>query len=104
MSAYVYILRCRDGRYYVGSTRASLERRVGEHNAGIFNGYTKGRRPVELVFAEPFDRITDAIAAERRIKGWSRAKKEALMRGYMGALRRLSRNRTEHPHPSTGSG
>ena len=103
MNAYVYILKCRDGKYYVGSTRASLERRVGEHNAGIFGGYTKGRRPVELVFAESFDRITDAIAAERQLKGWGRAKKEALMRGDMGALRGLSRNRTEHPHTSTSS-
>ena len=104
MSAFVYILKCQDGRYYVGSTRGSLERRVAEHNAGTFGGYTKSRRPVELVYSETFERITDAIASERRQKGWSRVKKEALITGDFEALKRLSRNKTERPHPSTGSG
>jgi len=81
--AFVYMLRCRDGSYYVGSARGNwnaLERRVNEHNAGTYDGYTKNRRPVELVFHHEFQRITDAIAAERQIKGWGRAKKEALIR------------------------
>ncbi len=82
MSAFVYILRCADGSYYVGSARGeSLDKRIGEHQGGERPGYTSTRRPVELVFAERFDRITDAVDAERRIKGWSRAKKEALIRG-----------------------
>ena len=92
MRAWVYILKCADGRYYVGSTRASLDQRLAEHEAGTFDGWTARRRPVVLAHAQPFDRITDAIAAERRIKGWSRAKKEALMRGDFEALRQLSRN------------
>ena len=104
MAAYVYILRCRDGHYYVGSTRGSLEWRVAEQNEGVVDGYTKARRPVTLVFAQEFDRITDAIAAERQMKGWRRAKKEALIRGDMTTLQKLARNCTEHPHPSTGSG
>ena len=66
-------------------------------NAGRYGGYTKARRPVELVFAQEFERITDAIAAERQLKGWSREKKEALMRGDLDALVRLSRNRTQFP-------
>ena len=102
--AFVYILRCSDGAYYVGTTRATLERRVNEHNAGVYGGFTKKRRPVELVFHQEFDRITDAIAAERQIKGWRREKKEALIRGDFDALVALSRNRARHPHPSTGSG
>ena len=82
MSAFVYILRCSDGSYYVGSARGeTLDKRMGEHQSGLLGGYTSTRRPVTLVFAEQFQRITDAIAAERRIKGWSRAKKEALIRG-----------------------
>ena len=97
MPAFVYILRCRDGRYYVGSTRDTLERRVNEHTSGILGGYTKPRRPVELVFAQGFDRITDAVAAERQIKGWGRAKKEALMRGDLSSLVKLSKNRTQFP-------
>jgi putative endonuclease len=66
MTAYLYILRCRDGAYYVGTTRNSLEARLAEHNAGTFDGFTSLRRPVELVFHQEFDRITDAIAAERQ--------------------------------------
>lgn len=97
MPAFVYILRCRDGEYYVGLTRDTLERRVNEHNAGILPSYTKSRRPVELAFAQEFDRITDAVAAELQIKGWSRAKKEALMRGDLSALVKLSKNRTQFP-------
>jgi putative endonuclease len=88
--AFVYILRCADGSFYVGSTRDSLEKRVGEHNSGEFRGYTSTRRPVTLVFHQDFDRLTDAIAAERQLKGWTRAKKEALIRGDYEALRRLA--------------
>ena len=91
MNAYVYILRCADGSYYVGSTRASLEQRIAQHNAGSFGGYTARRRPVELVFQQDFDRITDAIAAERQLKGWTRAKKVALIRGDMEALHKLAK-------------
>ena len=81
MSAFVYMLRCRDGSYYVGSTRGeSVERRVGEHQDGTYPGYTSRRRPVTLVWCEHFDRIGDAVLTERRLKGWSRAKKEALIR------------------------
>lgn len=104
VSAFVYILKCADGLYYVGSTRGSLEHRLNEHKAGTYGGFTMSRRPVELVYSQPFARITDAIAAERRLKGWSRAKKEALIAGDYSMLEQLSRNRTQHPHPSTGSG
>ncbi|MBM3532456.1 MAG: GIY-YIG nuclease family protein [Alphaproteobacteria bacterium] len=90
MTAFVYILRSADETYYVGSTRKSLESRLAEHNAGTFGGWTKSRRPVELVFQEPFERVDDAIAAERQLKGWSRAKKEALMRGDWSKLRNLA--------------
>ena len=94
MAAYVYILRCADGSYYVGSTRTSLEARVAEHNAGTFGGYTTRRRPVVPLFHQEFARIEDAIAAERQIKGWTHAKKEALVRGDFAALRLLARGRT----------
>jgi putative endonuclease len=93
MPAWVYIVICSDGSYYTGLAHESLERRIGEHNAGTFGGYTSTRRPVRLVFSEEFDRFTDAIAAERQIKRWSRAKKEALIRGDFEALRSHSRRR-----------
>jgi putative endonuclease len=91
--AYLYILRCADGSYYTGTARGGLERRIAEHNAGTFGGYTAQRRPVTLVYSEWFERITDAIAAERQVKGWSRAKKEALMRGDFARLSKLSKRR-----------
>ncbi len=91
MAVIVYILRCSDGRYYVGTTRASLEERVAQHNAGTFGGFTKRRRPVELVYSQAFQTAADAIAAERQLKGWSRAKKEALIRGDFTRLKRLAK-------------
>ncbi len=87
--AVVYLLRCADGSYYCGTARKDIEARLAEHNDGSYpESYTASRRPVELVWNEHFQQITDAIAMERRIKGWSRAKKEALIRGDWDALRR----------------
>ena len=91
--AHVYVLRCADGSYYVGSARKGLDRRVSEHNDGIFGGYTSRRRPVTLVWAEHFPDITDAIAVERQIKGWSRMKKEALIRGDFAQIKALASRR-----------
>ena len=82
----VYILRCADGSYYTGLTKQDAEARAWEHNQDPIDGYTARRRPVTLVFQEVYDRITDAIARERQIKGWSRRKKEALIRGDYEAL------------------
>jgi putative endonuclease len=56
--------------------------------------YTQARRPLKLVFAEHYERIDEAIAAERRIKGWSRVKKEAYMRGDFPKLVELAVRRT----------
>jgi putative endonuclease len=92
--AYLYIVKCRDGSFYIGTTRSSLEIRIGQHNAGTFPGYTASRRPVELVFSEWFDRVTDAIEAERRLKGWSRAKKQAFIRGDFTSLQQLAKRRS----------
>ena len=98
--AYLYILLCADESYYTGTTRADLEYRVAQHNAGSYGGYTATRRPVTLVFAQWFDRITDAIEAERQVKGWSRAKKEALIRGEFERLPELSKR--HQPHAKKG--
>ena len=95
--AFLYILRCADGSFYIGITRTALEMRIAQHNAGTFGGYTVTRRPVTLVFSQWFDRITDAIENERKLKKWSRAKKEAFVRGDFAALRQLSARRSPHP-------
>ncbi len=91
MNIYLYMLRCADGSYYVGLTRAGLEKRVGKHNSGMFKGYTPSRRPTELVWHQNFQRLTDAIACERQLKGWRRAKKDALIRGDYKALQDLAK-------------
>ncbi len=98
MGAFVYMLLCADGSYYVGSaTGEDLAKRISEHQLGVYRGYTFTRRPVQLVWSQYFDRITDAIAAERQIKGWSRAKKEALTRGDWSTLQALARRRAGRP-------
>jgi putative endonuclease len=94
VGAWLYILLCADGSYYTGTTRTNLEIRLAQHQTGHFGGYTAARRPVALVYSEYFDRIVDAIAAERQIKGWSRAKKEALIAGRFDLLPALSRRRS----------
>jgi putative endonuclease len=94
MGIYIYMLRCADGSYYIGSaTGQDLSLRVEQHNAGSYQGYTFSRRPVVLVWSEYFDRITDGIAVERQIKGWSCAKKEALIRTDWTTVSELSRRR-----------
>ena len=98
MGAFVYMLRCADGSYYVGSARnEDLGPRTAEHQSGVRQGYTFTRRPVRLVWSDYFDRITDAIAVERKIKGWSRAKKEALIKGDWTEITRLARRRSGKP-------
>ena len=103
MSAFVYILRCADGSYYTGSTDF-LETRIGQHNAGQGGEHTRRRRPVALVWCQEFSTRYEAIAAERQIKGWRRAKKEALIAGDWTLLQELSRTAKVLPSPSTSSG
>ena len=87
--AWVYILRCCDGSYYTGKTQ-NLELRIAQHQNGTYKGYTSKRRPVELVYAQGFPTYIEAIRAEHQIKGWSRAKKEALIRDDFELLHDLS--------------
>lgn len=98
-SGYVYILRCADGSYYVGSTN-NLELRVAHHHSGEGNQYTAKRLPLKLVYTCELPSLLDAFLLERQIKGWSRKKKEALIRGDYDALVELSKSR---PKRSTGS-
>ncbi|MBG0809186.1 GIY-YIG nuclease family protein [Methylosinus sp. H3A] len=100
--ATIYILLCADGSYYTGITRKDVEQRVSEHNNATYEGYTSPRRPVRLLWSAHFGRLTEAIATERRIKGWSRAKKEALMRGDYDALSVLAARRGKKERPVGG--
>lgn len=94
MAAWCYILRCADGSYYAGCT-TDLDARIGQHQGGEVPGYSSTRRPVQCIWAEEFQTIHDAIDAERRVKRWSRAKKEA-MAGDWAAVSQAARNHTHH--------
>jgi putative endonuclease len=88
---FTYILRCADGSYYVGST-IDLERRLAQHDAGEGAAYTTRRRPVQLVWVHETQLVDDAFALEKKIQGWSRAKREALIEGRLNELPGLSRS------------
>jgi len=91
MSFFTYILRCSDGSFYNGHSD-NLEQRVAQHQSGYFTGYTCKRRPVELVWSEYFSTRIEALEAEKRIKGWTKAKKQALIDGDWELLSELARN------------
>jgi predicted GIY-YIG superfamily endonuclease len=100
----IYILKCSDGTYYTGLTK-ELDARVQEHQVGARpESYTYGRRPVELVWSEVVESYAEALQWEQQIKGWSRAKKEALIRGDIDGIheivkterKRRDKNKTRH--------
>lgn len=87
---YVYILRCSDGSYYVGVTN-DLELRYEQHEQGIITScYTYKRRPLDIAYYELFDGPNSAIAFEKKLKGWSKAKKEALINSNWVRLKELA--------------
>ena len=108
MSFYAYLLRCNDGSYYAGHTD-NLDVRMAQHQSGALGGYTAKRLPVTLVWSEWFQTRDDAFRVERKLKGWSRAKKEALIAGDWERVSQLARRRsgprsTGIAGPSTSSG
>ncbi|CAN5357226.1 hypothetical protein BH09PSE4_BH09PSE4_17570 [soil metagenome] len=113
MSFHAYLLRCADGSYYAGHTD-NIEARLAQHQTGALPGYTQNRLPVQLMWSEMFEEREQALSAERQIKGWTRAKKEALIRGDWADLhdaaippaeraRRLRSGRTEERIEQRGS-
>ncbi len=103
MSFWAYILHCRGGYFYVGHTD-DLERRIGEHQSGLIPGFTADHLPVELVWSEEFQVRDDAKAAERKLKGWSRAKKMALIRGDWERISALAKNKDSASTSSAQTG
>jgi putative endonuclease len=114
MAFWTYILHCNGGYFYTGHTD-DLERRLAQHNSGATPGFASDHRPVKLVWSEEFSTRYEALSAERQIKGWSRAKKMALIRGDWDSLSALARGKgrevvddspvaEEKDSPSTGSG
>lgn len=94
---YVYMLECSDNSYYIGVSN-DAEKRFQEHYSGINRTcYTYTRRPLKLVFTQFFSDPNSAIAFEKKIKGWSRAKKKALIEGKWELLPELSKSRAKKP-------
>jgi predicted GIY-YIG superfamily endonuclease len=95
-SYHVYILRCADASYYTGMS-SDLRLRIDEHHQGLDpTAYTFGRRPVTLVWCQEFSTHDEAFRAEQQIKGWTRAKKEALIRGNFEETHRIVRKEWEN--------
>jgi putative endonuclease len=97
---WTYILHCRGGTFYTGHTD-NLPHRIGQHESGAIAGFTSDRLPIVLVWSQEFSTRIEALEAERRIKGWSRAKKMALIRGDWDKISALAKSKNG---PSTSSG
>ena len=102
MHFWVYILRCSDGSYYTGHTD-NIDVRLAQHQAGDGGDWTRRRRPVELAWCEALATRIEALEAERRIKPWSRAKKEALIAGDWVKVSHFARPPNERPSTSLGT-
>src|SRR3546814_8909447 len=100
MSFWAYILHCRGGVFYTGHTD-NLDVRIGQHQGGTMPGFTQKYAPVALVWSQEFPSRLEALEAERRIKGWSRAKKLALIRNDWATITTLAKSKNG---PSTSSG
>ena len=92
--AWMYIFKCADDSYYVGSTR-NLDLRFAQHQSGKGSRFTSGRLPVDLVYGEEYDRVADAYAREKQVQNWGRAKREALINGNQEALPPLAKKKFE---------
>lgn len=93
MTFWAYMLHCKGGVFYTGHTD-QLERRISEHKAGRIKGFTSELLPVELVWTQEFPTRLEALVAERQIKGWSRKKKLALIRGDWKEISRLAKGKS----------
>jgi putative endonuclease len=88
--AWMYILECSDGSYYVGSTK-NLDLRFMQHQQGKGSRYTSARLPVQLVYYEEYDKVSEAYYREKQVQGWSRYKREALINGSPERLPALAK-------------
>ena len=102
MQFWVYILRCSDGSYYTGHTD-DLQKRLWEHEEGVAADWTRRRRPVELVWCTLGTTRDEVFAFERRVKNWSRAKKEALIAGDWTLVGHFARPPHERPSTTLGT-
>ena len=95
----MYILECCDRSYYVGHTD-DLNKRISQHMLKSYEGYTAARLPIKLVGAQTFYTRNEAFAAERKVKKWSRAKKEAFIKSNWNKISKLAKKKFKGPHES----
>lgn len=95
---YVYILECADDSFYVRVTN-NVGRRFIEHVKGLHEpSFTFNRRPLKLVYCKHFDSHMKAINFEKQLKGWTRAKKVALINNDLDLLHELAKCKNETSH------
>jgi len=87
------MLHCRGGKFYTGHTD-DLERRIAQHQSGDVPGFTTDKLPVELVWSQEFTTRDEALASELKLKGWSRAKKLALIRDDWDTISQLAKSKS----------
>jgi len=90
---WVYILQTADGALYIGQT-SNVGERLRKHRYRLGSKFTSDHLSPRLVFGEGPMSLNEAVARERQLKRWSRAKKEALIRGDLPGLKKLSRSRS----------
>ena len=102
MDFTLYILQCTDGSLYIGHTD-DLGRRMEQHGHGLGCRYTAARRPLKLIHAEAFETRYEALTMERKLKGWSRAKKLAYIAGDWSAIGALAKGKHKHQRVREGA-
>lgn len=95
MPFWLYMVECADKSLYVGHTD-NLDERMRLHDSGADGSYTASRRPLALIHAQEFETRYEALAMERKLKGWSRAKKLAYASGDWNEIRKLAKGKHRH--------
>jgi predicted GIY-YIG superfamily endonuclease len=95
MVFWLYILECADKSLYVGHTD-NLDERMRQHDVGAGDAYTSTRRPLTLLHSEEFETRSEALTMERKLKGWTRAKKLAYIKGDWVSIQRLAKGKHRH--------
>jgi predicted GIY-YIG superfamily endonuclease len=95
MEFTLYILECSDGTFYISHTD-DLNQRLAHHDQGKGCIHTSTRRPLNLIHTEGFETRYEALTMERKLKGWSRAKKQAYMAGDWNAVGALAKGKHRH--------
>lgn len=85
---YVYILRNPQNKLYIGQTQ-NIEERLSRHNAKQGARFVKDNQIFHLVYSETYENLQQAMKREKQLKGWIRAKKEALIANDLALLKRL---------------